>query len=282
MLSEAKYIQGSCVITETQLAISNTFVTAAKVLGLGARAFDLAPALGIASNLALRLGADRLALTLANRSMQLLGTLEQTSALFRSLRFFGQQFNTHNVGAGTGWTVWGGATLVLDLGLRAVGAPKEATDVSGVAAHDLTPWGNVGFGLANIGGLIANTARQGLIRGGELTLEQNFRGERGGAIQGYTILGELEEAIRSGDKTRFADTVHQLTGSQAERGEYGIFVASGNFWGDLPSKVRNALDDIHIAEFSKERHYEAEQRRRWKEQQKAQALLEMLPWFAKT
>jgi len=121
---------------------------------------------------------------------------------------------------------------IANAGLQWAGAPRPVTALTQTGA-ELTPSSTMFAGVRSaLDFLYAGVASgpEGL----ERVHQEQLRGSGGGVIQGYAMLG----ALAGGGDLDF------LTSPQAARGDYGIFVESGNYWGDVFSGDRSLSKDL--------------------------------------
>ena len=152
----------------------------------------------------------------------------------------------------------GGVDLLVNLvnlGAQLLGAPKPVTALTETAAT-LTPSNTILSGARSFVDF-AHGAFQGT-EGLERVHQSQAHGESGGMIQGYALMG----GVIGGEDLDW------LTSTEAARGDYGIFVESGNYWGDVASGQRSLTHDLGEIWDEISRPITFDQLREWAEVQK--------------
>ncbi|MDP2604239.1 MAG: SpvB/TcaC N-terminal domain-containing protein [Deltaproteobacteria bacterium] len=158
-------------------------------------------------------GLDRAPQSLARVYMRAGGALERFGGSLQWIRDIAHR--------SPGVSHWSGTAALLDLGLRAVGAPKKVTEVTGVLAEVNAP-ATVFAGYIAGGSSIQALMNHGR-DAGPVIQRRNLSHKHGTTVQGLSFIITL---IFGSDEQQ-AEMAEMITSDEARRGDYGFAVKLG-------------------------------------------------------
>ncbi|MCB9351087.1 MAG: insecticidal toxin complex protein [Lewinellaceae bacterium] len=153
-------------------------------------------------------------------------------------------YHTYNRGILANTSRLSSSIALLDIVLRATGAPKGLTDITGVLSQVNAPSG-IFSGYYAIGSYIEAVGNNGWTEGNKIMQNRNLSGSNTNIVQGYSLVANA--------LFNWGSTKKMMTSDEAHRGDYGPLVKWGT---SIGRRLRDGKGTISWTEWKSNQYFE--------------------------